>query len=64
MNSTGLSILINILTQTRSKGGEVIIANVPEKINKLLLITKLNSVFTIKDNIELAKTELTQANES
>lgn len=58
MNSTGLNILINILTQTRSKGGEVIIANVPEKINKLLVITKLNSVFNIKDNIEQAKTEL------
>jgi len=64
MNSTGLSILINILTQTRSKGGEVVVANVPEKINKLLVITKLNSVFNIKENIELAKTELTQAHES
>jgi anti-sigma B factor antagonist len=64
MNSTGLNVLINILTQTRNKGGDVVIVNVPEKINKLLVITKLNSVFNIKENRELAKTELTKANES
>lgn len=55
MNSTGLSILINIFTKTRSKGGEVIITNIPEKINKLLVITKLNSIFNIEDSVEDAK---------
>ncbi len=55
MNSTGLSILINIFTRTRSKGGEVVITNVPEKINKLLVITKLNSIFNIEDSVEDAK---------
>jgi anti-sigma B factor antagonist len=55
MNSTGLNILINIFTQTRSKGGDVIITNIPEKINKLLVITKLNSIFNIKETVEEAK---------
>ncbi len=55
MNSTGLSILINIFTQTRSRGGEVIITNIPEKINKLLVITKLNSIFNIEESVEDAK---------
>lgn len=55
MNSTGLNILINILTQSRNKGGEVIIANVPEKINNLLIITKLNNVFNIVKDINAAK---------
>ena len=55
MNSTGLSILINIFTQTRSKGGEVILTNIPEKINKLLIITKLNSIFNIEETVEDAK---------
>ncbi len=55
MNSTGLSILINIFTQTRSKGGEVVLTNIPEKINKLLIITKLNSIFNIEDTVEDAK---------
>jgi anti-sigma B factor antagonist len=51
MNSTGLNILINIFTQTRNKGGDV----VPEKINKLLVITKLNSIFNIEETVEEAK---------
>ena len=55
MNSTGLSILINIFTQARNKGGEVIITNIPEKINQLLVITKLNSIFNIEDTVEDAK---------
>lgn len=55
MNSTGLSILINIFTKTRSKGGEVILINIPDKINKLLIITKLNSIFNIENSVEDAK---------
>jgi len=55
MNSTGLSILINIFTQARNKGGEVIITNIPEKINQLLVITKLNSIFNIEETVEDAK---------
>ncbi len=58
LNSTGLSIFIKILTLTRSNGGEAIVVNVPEKINKLLVITKLNSVFNIKESVENAKLEL------
>jgi anti-sigma B factor antagonist len=55
MNSTGLSILINIFTQVRNRGGEVVLVNIPEKINKLLLITKLNSIFNIENTLEDAK---------
>jgi anti-sigma B factor antagonist len=55
MNSTGLSILINIFTQARNRGGEVVITNIPEKINQLLVITKLNSIFNIEDTVEDAK---------
>jgi len=60
MNSNGLNILINILTLTRSKGGEVVLANIPARINKLLVITKLDSVFEIKDSIANAKKKLLQ----
>jgi len=54
MNSTGLNIFINILTHARILNGEVVIVNVPKSINKLLIITKLNNVFTIEDSIEKA----------
>lgn len=55
MNSTGLSILINIFTEARNKGGEVILTNIPEKISQLLIITKLNSIFNIEETVEAAK---------
>ena len=47
MNSNGLNILINILTKSRNAGGETIITGLSEKINKLIVITKLNTVFSI-----------------
>ena len=55
MNSTGLSVLINIFTQARNKGGEVILVSIPEKINELLIVTKLNSIFNIEETVEAAK---------
>ena len=58
LNSTGLSIFIRVLNFVRKNGGDVVVVNFPEKINKLLVITKLNSVFNIKDNVENAKLEL------
>jgi len=54
INSNGLNSFINILTKTRNVGGETVVINVPEKIKKLLIISKLNTVFTIKDGIEEA----------
>jgi len=55
MNSTGLNVLINILTKARKAGGEVVIASVPDNIRSLMLITKLNSIFTIVDNEQEAQ---------
>ena len=54
MNSNGLNILINILTKSRNAGGETVITGLSEKINKLIVITKLNTVFSIAKNQEEA----------
>ena len=54
MNSNGLNVLINILTKSRNAGGETIIANVPEKVTQLIVITKLNTVFTVTGTVEEA----------
>jgi anti-sigma B factor antagonist len=54
MNSTGLNVLLNILTKARKSGGEAVICAVPEKINSLLVITKLNNVFSVLENEEAA----------
>lgn len=57
LNSSGLNCFITILTKSRVKGGETIITNIPETINKLLIISKLNTVFEIRDSLEEAITE-------
>lgn len=58
MNSSGLNVLINLLTKARKEGGEVIIVNVNNKIRELLIITKLTSMFTVLDSKEQAMERL------
>ena len=55
VNSSGLNVLIGILTKSRNANGEVVISNVPEKIKSLLVITKLNTVFSVMDNNKSAE---------
>jgi anti-sigma B factor antagonist len=55
MNSSGLNTLVNILTKARTKGGEVMVSNVSEKVKQLFLITKLNTLFTITNSTEEAE---------
>ena len=52
MNSSGLTILIRLLTMFRNKGGEVVLIKPSEAVSKLLLITKLNAIFTVLENHE------------
>ena len=58
INSNGLNSLISILTKTRTRGGEVVLININEKIQKLMLITKLNTVFNSADSKEEALAKL------
>jgi anti-sigma B factor antagonist len=58
MNSTGLTILLNILTRARKSGGEAVICNVPDRIKSLLVITKLNNVFSVVDSEAVAAQNL------
>jgi anti-sigma B factor antagonist len=50
MNSTGLNVLIQILTKARKTGGDVVLCSVPENIRSLMLITKLTNIFTLASN--------------
>jgi len=54
INSSGLNVLINILTKARKEGGDVAICCVNNKIKELLVITKLDSIFNVSDNEEMA----------
>ena len=54
INSSGLGILIGALTTIRNAGGELKIASVTDRIQRLLQITKLDKVFDIYDTVESA----------
>ena len=54
MNSTGLNILISVLTRTRKGGGEVLISGMSTRVRQLFIVTKLDTVFTIKNSVEEA----------
>ena len=54
INSSGLNVLIQLLTKTRTAGGDSVICNVSKKVNELLIITKLNTLFKVADDKEAA----------
>ena len=54
MNSTGLTVLLNILTLARKAGGEAVICNLPDRVNTLLHITKLKNLFKVAETEEQA----------
>ena len=58
INSSGIGVLITILTKLRNKDGEVILIKPSEQVKKLLIITKLNSIFQIVDEQETAINQL------
>jgi anti-sigma B factor antagonist len=58
MNSTGLNILINVLTRTRNAGGDTLIAGVSNSVRQLFLVTKLDTVFTMTATIDEAVAKL------
>jgi anti-sigma B factor antagonist len=52
INSSGIGILITVLTKFRNKGGEVYLLNPSESVKKLLVITKLNAIFQVIHSVE------------
>lgn len=54
MNSSGLSMLIGALTTMRNAGGDLKIASASKKIESLLVITKLSTVFELHPTVKKA----------
>jgi anti-sigma B factor antagonist len=54
MNSSGIGLLMRILAKFRNQDGEVVLINPSPSIQNLLLITKLNAIFTVVNSIEEA----------
>jgi anti-sigma B factor antagonist len=54
VNSSGLGMLIGGYTTVKNDGGDLRLANLSEKIESLLVITKLNAVFKNFDTVDEA----------
>jgi len=54
INSSGIGVLITLLTKFRNKGGELVLINPSKQVTNLLVITKLNAIFTIAKDKEEA----------
>lgn len=55
INSTGLSVLITMLTKSRNAKGNMCIYNVPEQLSKLLTMTQLDKLFPKAESLQEAK---------
>ena len=55
INSSGIGVLITILTKFRNKSGELYLINPSEHVKKLLIITKLQAIFNIVASAEEAQ---------
>jgi len=56
INSTGLSVLLTLLTKSRKADGDMVLINLPQQLLSLLKITKLSDVLPQAASIEDAKT--------
>lgn len=54
MNSSGLGMLISALTTMRNAGGDLRLANAADRIQSLLIVTKLITVFQHFDSVSEA----------
>ena len=52
MNSSGLGMLISGMTTMRNAGGDLRLANVADRIQSLLIVTKLITVFKHYGSVE------------
>ncbi|MEP1035108.1 STAS domain-containing protein [Ekhidna sp.] len=54
INSSGIGVLITLLTKFRNKNGDLYIIKPSDHVNKLLIMTKLQAIFNIAQSEEEA----------
>ena len=64
MNSSGLGFLLKLLTQYRIAGGEAVLCAVNNELEKLLVMTKINVLFTVANTRDDALASFTTINTS
>ncbi len=62
INSSGIGVLITILTKFRNKGGELYLVSPSDHVRKLLIITKLQAIFNIVESEQEALDTISNIN--
>lgn len=58
LNSSGISIFVQMVSRVNRQGGNLVFAGAPERIRTLLDVMKLNAVFDIIETESAAKSQL------
>jgi len=61
-NSLGIGMLIGAHTSIKSAGGELVLANVADRINSILVVTQLALIFKTFESVDEAVDYLLEAN--
>lgn len=61
INSSGIGVLVSLLTKFRSRGGEMVLINPADHPKKMLALTKLNNIFAVADDDQAAREKLLAA---
>ena len=61
INSTGIGVLVSLLTKFRSRGGEMVLINPADHPRKMLALTKLSNIFTVAADEAAARQQLIPA---
>ncbi len=61
INSTGIGVLVSLLTKFRSRGGDMVLINPADHPKKMLALTKLTNIFTVAADQAAARQQLTVA---
>ena len=61
INSTGIGVLVSLLTKFRSRGGEMVLINPADHPKKMLALTKLNNIFAVASDEASARHQLLPA---
>jgi anti-sigma B factor antagonist len=61
INSTGIGVLVSLLTKFRSRGGEMVLINPADHPKKMLALTKLTNIFSVAADEAAARQYFTPA---
>lgn len=54
VDSSGISVIITLLKAATANGGDVVLAKLPATVRSILELTRLNKVFRIHDDVDVA----------